>query len=182
MKYRGGSILTAVIGSGTFEGVKLLIATVLSSAAVGGIFLAIEETLSDYTPLSLIVASLMLFCTLLWSIIGIFYIFRRKGNISNIGTELSGQTNLTVERAKEVKLQLKSLTKAEKEVIRQLLIKGQMISGQIDRHLAEQGFEKPSEVLNSIYVKTNFTTRNFAGQASLNPILRDILEKEINND
>jgi hypothetical protein len=80
------------------------------------------------------------------------------------------------ERFRIVREQLKKLDQPwQKVLLRELLFRGQMDEAHASEFLISKGFSPMSGALNGLQYHTSFVVRDFVGQYSLNPELREAL-------
>ena len=81
------------------------------------------------------------------------------------------------ERREAAQEQLAKLNASERQILRELLIRGEMLEGQATDYLESRGLGRLSGILNCIEAKTNFVNRDFVGQYRVNPTFRELLEE-----
>ena len=88
-----------------------------------------------------------------------------------------GAPRFSEERRRAAQEQLAKLNSSEHHVLRELLIRGEMLESQATEYLESLKLGRLSGWLNSISSKTSFVNRDFVGQYRVNPTFKQLLEE-----
>jgi len=86
------------------------------------------------------------------------------------------------DRMRTAQEQLAKLETFERETLRQLLIRGEMLESHATEYVDSRSLGHFSGILNSIQAKTSFVNHDFTGQYRINPALREVLEELLARD
>lgn len=142
---------------------------------------AIEYAVAVLTIGALLAAGLLIAA---YARMGYSQLFRKTETIlqnTNLDTaSRRGQTEfqspgIDAEQYREVDRQLESLTREQKLIVRQVLLRGSMMPSRMQEFAQKQGFEFNDASLSDIRNKTDFLEGSFTGHFSINAELKLML-------